>query len=86
LDDHQGGFPARQSAGYEHKQGTVTLGERGAFHLLLQDDELLAQQGVFQYQFRFAAGDIQGYRYSQGIVAVVGACPLAQALLGPAAE
>jgi hypothetical protein len=54
--------------------------------LPLQDNELLTRQGIFQHQFRLAAGEIQGHTYGQGIVAVVGACPLAQALLGPAAE
>jgi hypothetical protein len=83
---HQNRFPARQLAGQKHKQGTVTPGEGGTLHLSLQDDELLTQQGVFQHQFRSAAVEIQGRAYSQGIIAVIGACPLAQALFGPVAD
>jgi hypothetical protein len=71
---------------YAVVQGPVTPGEKGTFHLSLQNDESLTQKGVFQHQFRFAAGEVPGRAYSQGIVAVVGACPLAQALFGPAAE
>lgn len=72
--------------GQGDEQGTVAPDERRAFPLALQDDELLTQQGVFHHQFRFAAGKIPGQAYRQGIVTAVGACPLAQALLGPAAQ
>ena len=86
LDDQQGRSPAWQLAGQEDKEGPVTPGEGGAFPLPLQDDELLTKQRVFQYQFRFAAGEIPGCADSQGIAAVVGTCPQTQALLGPATE
>jgi hypothetical protein len=59
-------------------QGTVTPGAGETFHSSLQ--------GIFQYQFCFAASEIPGHAYSQGIVAVVRAGLLAQALFGPAAE
>jgi hypothetical protein len=71
---------------YAVVQGPVTPGEKGTFPLSLQNNELLTQQSVFQHQFRFAAGEVPGRAYSQGTVAVVGARPLAQALLGAAAE
>ena len=86
LDDQQGRSLAWQLAGQENKEGPVTPGEGRAFPLPLQDDELLTQQGVFQYQFRFAAGEIQGHTYGQGIAAFVGTCPLTQALRGPVIE
>jgi len=86
LDDQQGGSPAWQLAGQEDKESPVSPGEGRAFPLPLQNDELLAQQGVFQHQFTFAASEIQGRTHSQGIVTVVGTCPLAQALFGPVAE
>ena len=79
-------FPARQFAGDEYEQGKVTPGERGAFHLSPQAGELLTQQGVFQCQLCSAADEILDCTYSQGISTVVGACPLTQALLDPAAE
>ena len=66
-------------------QGTVTPGEGEAFHSSLQGDVLLTQQGIFQYQFCFAAGEIPGHAYGQGIVAAVRAGLLVQALFGPAA-
>jgi hypothetical protein len=67
-------------------RGTVTPGKGETFHSSLQGDESLTQQGIFQYRFCFAAGEIPGHAYSQGIGAVVRAGLLVQALFGPAAE
>ena len=86
LDDQQDRFPAWQLAGQEDKEGSVPPGEGRTFPLPLQDDELLAKQRIFQYQFRFAAGEIPGRAECQGIAAVVGTCPLPQALRGPVTE
>jgi len=86
MDDQQGGSPAWRLVGQEDKESPVSPGERGTFHLPLQNDELLTKQCVFQHQFRFAAGEIQGRAERQGIAAVVGTCPLTQALLGPVIE
>ena len=33
----------------------------GALDLSLQHDQLLAQESVFQHQFRLGAGEVQGY-------------------------
>jgi hypothetical protein len=86
LDDQRGRSPAWQFASQKDKESPLPPGEGGAFPLPLQDDELLTKQRIFQYQFRLAAGEISGRADSQGIAAVVGTCPLTQALLGPATE
>ncbi len=68
LDNQQCCFPAWQSAGYEHKQATVTPGEYRTFSLPLEHDELLTEECVFKHQFRLAARQVQGRIETQRLV------------------
>ena len=55
LDDEQGLFPRAQPAGHQDEQRSVTLGQHWAFDLSLQNDELLAQEGILQHYLCLAA-------------------------------
>ena len=60
LDNHEYLLPCWQLACQQHKQRPVAPGQGWSFHLPFQHDELLAQERVFQYQFRLTARQVQG--------------------------
>jgi hypothetical protein len=73
LDDDQRIFPGAQLACQEHDQSPVAPGEFGTLGLPFENDYLMAQQRVFEQQFRLGAGHIQGRIQGQGMV--VRPCP-----------
>ena len=79
LNDHEGRLPGWEFAGDEDKQSPVTPGEGGAFDVSLEHDELLAQESVFEDQFRLGAGKVQDGVEGQGLV--VGLGPTTETLL-----
>jgi hypothetical protein len=56
LDDDQRILPRLQLACQQHEQCPVTPGELRTLYLSLEHDQLLAQESVFQHQFRLATG------------------------------
>jgi hypothetical protein len=55
LDDQQRLLPGSQPAGQQHEQHPLTRPGSGAFHLPVEDDQLLAQERIFQDEFYPAA-------------------------------
>ena len=55
FEEQQGLFPMREAVGQHAEQATVERREGGVFHLTLQDNELLAQEGVFGDEFRLGS-------------------------------
>ena len=78
LDDDQRILPGAQLACQEHDQSPVAPGEFGMLTLPFENDCLLAQQRVFEQQFRLGAGHIQGRIQGQGMV--VRLCPSSKRL------
>ena len=72
LNDHEGRLPGWELAGDVDKESAVTPGEGWAFGVSLEDNELLAQEGVFEDQFRFRAGKVQDGVEGQGLVVGLG--------------
>jgi hypothetical protein len=65
---HQCLLPRAQLAGQKYEQHSISLGQGWAFALSYENDELLTQEVVLQYQFRFAAGKVGGYVENQMVV------------------
>jgi hypothetical protein len=42
----------------KHKTQAITIGEFGLFHLTIEDNHLLTQNGVFNYQVSFTSGQV----------------------------
>ena len=49
-------FPETGKTSEQNKAETVMLGEQRPFHLTMEDDQLLAQQGIFHNQIGTVAG------------------------------
>ena len=60
LDEEQRVPRGTQAAGQQHQQRPIRLGATGSLDLPLQDDQLLAQEGVLQQQVASTAGEIGG--------------------------
>jgi hypothetical protein len=65
-----------QPGGQEEDDGAVAPGQSWSFGLAFEDDDLLAQQGVFQDQFRLGAIQVQGSVEGQGMA--IRLCPPAK--------
>ena len=72
LHDHQHLPPRAQLVGQKNKQHSVELSQCWAFDLSPQNDELLAQESILQYQFRFAAREVCDNIEEQGMIAGLG--------------
>ena len=66
LYQQKGLIPESGQAGQEHQSPAVTRGEMGAFDLPIKDDELLAQQCVFNEQIGAVAGQVGGCSDDEG--------------------
>ena len=73
LDDDQSILPGAQLACQEHDQSPVAPSEFRTPGLPFENDYLMAQQRIFEQQFRLGAGHIQGRVQGQGMV--VRPCP-----------
>ena len=60
LDDEQGLFPGTNQPGQQDEEHAIRVRACWPFHLPLEDDELLAQEGIFRDQFGLASAKI-GY-------------------------
>jgi hypothetical protein len=79
LNDHEGRLPGWEPAGDVDKESAITPGEGWALGVSLEDNELLAQESVFEDQFRLRAGKVQDGVEGQGLV--VGLGPTTETLL-----
>ena len=55
LNNVKGLFPEPGKTSEQNEAETVMLGEQRSFHLSIEDDELLAQQGILYNQIGTAA-------------------------------
>jgi hypothetical protein len=58
LHDHEGLPPGSNQPGQQDQEDAIGLRACGPFHLPLQDNELLAQEGNFGHQFRLASAQV----------------------------
>ena len=58
LDDVQGLLPESGAARQQHQAKAVSVGQVRSFHLAVEDNELLAEHGVFGNEIGLAAGHI----------------------------
>ncbi len=59
LDDLKDLLPVRQEAREEQQRQPVAPGQTRGLHLSMQDDQLLAKEGVLGEEFRAAAREIR---------------------------
>ena len=55
LNNVKGLFPEMRRTREQNEEETVILGEQGSFHLSIEDDELLTEQGILYNQIGTAA-------------------------------
>jgi hypothetical protein len=60
LENEQQVSPLFQTAGQEKKGETVSSGQAWSIDLALEDQELLAQQGVLEQELRPGACQVEG--------------------------
>ena len=58
LHDHEGLLPGPNEPGQQDEEQAIGPRERWPLHLPLEDDELLAQEGIFRDQFGLASAKI----------------------------
>jgi hypothetical protein len=67
LDKEEGMFPAPNYSCQQDKEHAIRLRACWPFHLALEDDELLAEEGIFCHQFRLASAKVgQGLQRQGG--------------------
>jgi len=50
LNNHEGLLPGTNQPGQQDEEEAIGPGDRWPFHLSLENDELLAQEGIFRDQ------------------------------------
>jgi hypothetical protein len=58
LDNEESLLPGTNQPGQQNQEHAIGPGDRWPFHLAPEDDELLAQEGVFRDQFGLASAKI----------------------------
>jgi hypothetical protein len=58
LNNEEGLFPGANDPGQKHQKHPIRPGTDRSFHLPLEDDQLLTQQGIFCDQFGLAFGKV----------------------------
>jgi hypothetical protein len=76
LHDHEGGLSGSSQRGQQNEQEAIGVGACRPFHLPPEDDQLLAQEGIFRDQFGLASAKI-GYGLQR---------PRGQERLGPTSQ
>jgi hypothetical protein len=67
LNDQESLLPRSNQRGHQDEEDAIGPAERWPFHLSLKDDELLAEEGIFCHQFRFASTKVgQGLQRQGG--------------------
>ena len=55
LNNVKGLFPETRKTREQNEEETVATGQQGSFHLSIEDDELLTEQGILYNQIGTAA-------------------------------
>ncbi len=66
LDDQERLFPVGDEAGQEEEPEAITAAEVRTLNLTVENEELLAEQGIFSEEFRFALCEIGESRSEEG--------------------
>ena len=82
LHDEEGLLPGPNQPGQQDQEDVISPGDRRPFHLSLEDEELLPQQGVFCHQFSFISRQIGEGAHHQGGGARFH--PMTKAIIDPA--
>jgi hypothetical protein len=68
LDNEKRLFPGPNHPYEKYHEYTIRFGTDGSFHLSAEDDELLAEEGVFCHEFGLASGKVShGSQKKRGI-------------------
>jgi len=67
LHDQEGLQPGPNQPGQQDQEHTISLRERWPFHLSLENDELLAEEGIFRQKLGLAPAKVgQGLQRQRG--------------------
>lgn len=58
LNNHEGLLPGSNQPGQQDEEDAIGVRACGPFHLSLEDDELLAQEGIFSDKLGLASAKI----------------------------
>ena len=58
LHDQQGGLSGTNQRGQQDQEDAISSGESWPFHLSLQNDELLSEEGIFRQKLLFTSRKI----------------------------
>jgi len=58
LHDQEGLLPGTNEPGQQDQEQAIGPGERWPFHLPLEDDQLLSQEGIFGHELGFASAKV----------------------------
>jgi hypothetical protein len=67
LEDEEGFLPGPDPAGEEDEPEAIGWGEPWPVNLAVEDDELLAEEGVLRNELGIAASEIEGRAENDGI-------------------
>ena len=67
LEDEEGFLPTPDPAGEEDEPEAIGWGETWLVNLAVEDDELLAEEGVLGNEFGIGANEIEGRAEKDGI-------------------
>lgn len=66
FENQEGVLPRGKSAGEEQEGEAVAAGQAGFLDLALEDDHLLAKQGILEQEFGLGASQIEGEAEHEG--------------------
>jgi len=66
LNNHKGLLPGLNQPGQQNQEHAIGPAKRWPFHLPPENNELLAEEGIFRHELRFASAEINEGGEQQG--------------------